>query len=126
MARLALLSWHLEEIAMRRTLIAVGLACMATGTAWGYASSMDGNGLQRLCSSNSAGDKQACLAYITGAFDMMSSLGNLSDKICLAGDVQLGQLKGVVEVWLHEHPEKWHWTAAYIVEKAFREKFPCK
>jgi hypothetical protein len=47
----------------------------------------------------------ACLAYITGAFDMMSSLGNLSDKICVSGDVQLGQLKGVVEVWLRENPE---------------------
>jgi hypothetical protein len=112
---------------MRRAmLIAVGLLCMAKGTAWGYASFTDGNDLQRLCNSNSAGDRQACSYYIRGAFDMLSSLGNFSDRICVSGDVQLGQLNGVVELWLRDHPEKWHWTAAYIVETAFREKFPCK
>ena len=56
---------------------------------------------------------------------MMSSLGNLSDRICVSEDVQLGQLKSVVEIWLHDHPEKWHWTAAFIVETALKEKFPC-
>ena len=65
-------------------LIAVGLLCMAKGTAWGYASFTDGNDLQRLCNSNSAGDRQACSYYIRGAFDMLSSLGNLSDRICVS------------------------------------------
>jgi hypothetical protein len=96
---------------------------MAKGTAWGYQSFTAGNDLKQLC--ESTGDKLACQSYIRGAVDMMSSLGNFSGSICVSGLVNLGQLQDVVENWLRDHPEKRHWTAAYIVETALKEKFPC-
>ena len=82
----------------------------------------NGNELRRLC--NGTG-QTACIYYIVGAFDMMSSIVSHSAKICVPQSVEAGQLEGVVKRWLRDHPDKWHWTAAFIVEKALKEKFPC-
>ena len=107
--------------------VVLGLLCMSKGTAGGagYLSSTDGHQLQRVCSGDGDAETLACSYYIKGGFDMMSSIASHSDRICVPESVQIGQLQNVVKLWLRDHPEKWHWSAAFIVEKALQEKFPC-
>ena len=112
---------------MRRAILVVlGLLCMSKGTAWGYLSYTDGYELQRVCSSNGDAETLACSYYNPSGFDMLSSIGSQSQSILCVGKCwQAGHLQNVVKLWLRDHPDTRHWTAAFIVEKALQEEFPC-
>jgi hypothetical protein len=61
-----------------------------------------------------------CLGYILGVQDALEG-----SSFCVPNGVTQGQLKDVVKLWLHDHPETRHLSASSLVAAALKEKFPC-
>jgi hypothetical protein len=99
-------------------LTAATLSCLMLGKAFG--NFYNGNRLFEQCEAPMGHPYFSnCMSYIAGVFDA------LEESFCLSGDIELGQLRDVVRLWLQAHPEKRHLPASDLVVKALNEKFPC-
>ena len=117
--------------ARRVLIVAVTLSCIvAVGGAEAAGRSLvfiNGNKLFEMCQTAdvSAQTSQTfkdgtCAGYILGVAD---ALGGSS--FCFAVEMEVGQLVDVVKLYLRDHPERRHYTAASLIVDAFTEKFSC-
>ena len=84
----------------------------------------DGNRLLSQCTDTAA--EGACLNYIAGIADAMSSHGALfRAKACVPDVVQIYQLRDVVVGFLRDHPELRQQVGAQLVAAAFQLSYPC-
>jgi hypothetical protein len=73
--------------------------------------------------------KLLCVAYVSGAFDMLRLLNDFMDlkAVCApANGLSNDQLSRVVVKWIENNPERMHESARMAVFAAVREAFPCK
>ena len=69
----------------------------------------------------------ACVGYVARIGDVMAEEpAVLGWGACSSENIEISQLKDVVERWLERHPEKRHMGAAGLVADAFAEAFPCE
>jgi hypothetical protein len=60
-----------------------------------------------------------CSGFITGVIDMTS------DKLCLPKRTTTEQVSDLVVMYLRKHPELRQYAAAWTVETALKQAFPC-
>ena len=61
--------------------------------------------------------------YVAGVFDAYYRTARQKD--CTPDTVTLGQLQAVVEKYLNNHPEDWHFSANSLILNAVNEAWPC-
>lgn len=67
--------------------------------------------------------RNASVMYVVGVADGL--VLNKSYRHCMPPTLTGAQLDAVVCKWLHEHPEKWHFTASSLIRRAISDAFPC-
>jgi hypothetical protein len=83
------------------------------------AQAMDGNSLWQKCLPV---DSQGfCLGYVRGVAETLMPLV----RICIPGNVTIGQLRDVALKYLQEHPEQRHKHATSLLLSAFNGAWPC-
>ena len=120
----------MKHIRLNAIIAAVGLAVMLLLSAQSQAGAYyDGGKLLQLCESDSAGEYNTCIGYVTGIDDYQTTLLNWSDLdeplFCPPDGVTSGQLVKIVTKRLNEHPEKLHLSASGSVANALAQAFPC-
>jgi hypothetical protein len=108
----------------RAILVTVALSGFMGGQA--AAMFIDGNDLSDACEKS----LPFFSGYIAAVYDAMDqpflTAGSVNaQKLCVVEGVRLTQLVDTVKLWLHDHPEKRHLAASFLVFQAFKEKFPC-
>lgn len=103
-----------------RVILALSLltALLATSAEADY---FDGNSLNQLFKSEQGVDQAMARGYVAGVQDTHN--GRL---FCVNPNVKLNQSAAVVEKYLRDHPEDWHWAAHSLVSRAIAQAFPCK
>lgn len=81
---------------------------------------------QRILNGNTATDPDFADAlrlqgFIEGAFDV----GLLAQQHCATGSPTMGQLTAIARAFLEKHPKLWDKPAAWLVNGAFADAYPC-
>jgi hypothetical protein len=116
---------------MKRLLIAAMILAATSTPSLGYF--VDGNELYKKCNSStsdSAGvgymDLSYCLAYIAGVSDTLDSArANNRLPVCVPVNVQAGQLKDVVTMYLRDNPSVRSMEANLLVVVALSDAWGC-
>lgn len=88
--------------------------------------------LQRHCSApRGSSERIACTAFISGlsaGIYLGESLGASGRRFCFPDDSspQVDQAVGIVQKYLHEHPEQLHEQAGFVGTLALHSVFSCK
>jgi hypothetical protein len=103
------------------------LVAVGTGVAGEF---LNGNSLFDQCQGeDAAGQRERdyktglCTGYVIGVADALHET-----SFCVPGGptgVSAAQLRDVVKLYLHDHPERRHYSADSLVTDALKEKFPC-
>lgn len=86
-----------------------------------FADYFDGNALQKMATSSQAHDISMFRGYVAGIQDF-----NNGSYFCVPADVRLSQSSAVVQKYLEENPQSWHFVAKQIVIMALTKAFPCE
>lgn len=86
-----------------------------------YADYFDGNALQKMATSSQAHDVSMFRGYVAGIQDF-----NNGSYFCVPADVRLSQSSAIVEKYLEDNPQNWHFVAKQIVITALTKAFPCE
>ena len=108
-----------------RTLLAVAFLTLSTEQA--DAQFLDGDTLYGWCLSEDVGDQEACLGYVVGVADMLSSQvsgGPTRHRACIP-DIEANQAVSTVKQYLRVHPRTDVATGSDLVAAALSEAFPC-
>lgn len=106
-----------------RTILAVALTVVSTAGA--DAAFLDGNKLREWCSSSDQGNQGACLGYVVGVADMLSTNGGLGGQACIP-EIEATQAVSMVRRYLERHPDLARNAASDLVVRALAESFPCR
>ena len=129
---------------MRLALLVLGILFSGVGHC------LTGNELIALCRETAnPSDRAHCLGYIDGVTDGHSDAAfagwakaaltysvrippygpnnflPFEDSYCFPSGVTLGQLRGVVSVWMRDNPAHTHKNAAELIRHALEKAFPC-
>ena len=88
---------------------------------------LDGDTLHASCLSEDVGDQEACLGYVVGVADMLSSQGSggpARHRACIP-DIEANQAVSTVKQYLRVHPRRDVATGSDLVAAALSEAFPC-
>ena len=108
-----------------RTFLAVALMVMFTVEA--NAKFLDGNTLHDWCISGDVGNQAACLGYVIGVADVLSSEHSgepRQSRACLP-EIDAIQIVSISKKYLESHPQAGNITASDLVAIALSEAFPC-
>ena len=108
-----------------RTFLTV--AFLTVSTVQADAKFLDGNTLYGWCLSEDVGDQEACLGYVVGVADMLSSQadeGPARHGACIP-DIEANQAVGTVKQYLRVHPRTDVAAGSDLVAAALSEAFPC-
>jgi Rap1a immunity proteins len=108
-----------------RTFLAVAFMTMFMGKA--HAMFLDGNTLRGWCFSEDLGDQEACLGYVLGVADVLSSenRGELTQYKACIPQIDATQAVSTAKVYLEVHRQAGDVTASDLVAMALSEAFPC-
>ena len=81
---------------------------------------MTGKKLKKYADSELDLDRGIFYGYITGVLDARKN------EACLPQGVTNGQINTVVENYLRDHPDVWHFSADDIVIVAVQKSWPCQ
>jgi hypothetical protein len=108
-----------------RTFLAI--AFMTLSPVQADAKFLDGDTLYGWCLSEDVGDQEACLGYVVGVADMLSSQtseGLAQHRACIP-DIEANQAVSTVKQYLRVHPRTDVATGSDLVAAALSEAFPC-
>ena len=108
-----------------RIFLAVAFMVMFTVNA--NAKFLDGNTLRGWCLSEDAGNQAACLGYVIGVADVLSSEHRDEPReyrACIP-EMDATQIVSTVKKYLESHPRADNITASDLVVVALSEAFPC-
>lgn len=111
-----------KEAPLRTILAAMFIAASTAGA---DAAFLDGNKLRDWCSSAEGGNQGACLGYVLGVADMLSTHGGLRGGACIP-NIEATQAVSTVRTHLQRHPPADGAAASDLVVKALAEAFPCR
>lgn len=115
---------------MRNLLIALALVMVVGGEGWaeedGDKGYLTGDHLYNLCTSKIQYDTGECLGYIAGTFDSIVPILEPRGSFCLPKPLRILTLELIVKNYLKLHPEKFHYSGAFLILSALEEAFPCK
>lgn len=108
-----------------RMVVAVGFGLILTaGAAQAQRESkVDGNKLLGLCT---GGAKTNCDAYLSGVADAIAAQGPDHAAACIPVAVTGTQLREVVVLYLHSHPQDLQLKAGALTTRAYASAFACK
>ena len=108
-----------------RTFLAVAFLTVSTVRA--DAQFLDGNTLHDWCLSEDVGDQEACLGYVVGVADMLSSEADERPerhRACIP-DIEANQAVSTVKQYLRVRPRTDVAAGSDLVAAALSEAFPC-
>jgi hypothetical protein len=108
-----------------RTFLAVAFMVMFTVEA--NAKFLDGNTLHDWCISGDVGNQAACLGYVIGVADVLSSEHRDEPReyrACIP-EMDATQIVSTAKKYLEIHPRAGNITASDLVVVALSEAFPC-
>jgi hypothetical protein len=108
-----------------RTFLAV--AFLTASTVQADAQFLDGDTLHDWCLSEDVGDQEACLGYVVGVADMLSSQtseGSAQHRACIP-NIEANQAVSTVKQYLRVHPRTDVAAGSDLVAAALSEAFPC-
>jgi Rap1a immunity proteins len=108
-----------------RTFLAVAFLTVSTVRA--DAKFLDGDTLHAWCLSEDVGDQEACLGYVVGVADTLSSQaseGSAQHRACIP-DIEANQAVSTVKQYLRVHPRTDVAAGSDLVAPALSEAFPC-
>ena len=108
-----------------RTFLAVAFMVMFTVKA--NAKFLDGNTLHAWCVSGDVGNQAACLGYVIGVADVLSSehSGEPRQYRACMPEMDATQIVSIAKKYLESHPQAGNITASDLVAIALSEAFPC-
>jgi hypothetical protein len=105
----------------------LAVAFLTVSTVRADAQFLDGDTLHDWCLSEDVGDREACLGYVVGVADMLSSQasgGPAQHRACIP-DIEANQAVSTVKQYLRVHPRTDVATGSDLVAAALSEAFPC-
>jgi hypothetical protein len=89
-----------------------------------------GRDILDLCESESFGNREGCVMYLSGLIDLQDSLYKWKDLTkkyyCIPVGEDISQIQKVFIKHANKNPDKLDWTATSVAIHAFAEAFPCK
>ena len=89
-----------------------------------------GRDILDLCESESFGNREGCLMYLSGLIDLQDSLYKWKDLTkkyyCIPVGEDISQIQKVFIKHANKNSDKLDWTATSVAIHAFVEAFPCK
>jgi len=89
-----------------------------------------GRDILDLCESESFGNRESCVMYLSGLIDLQDSLYKWKDLTkkyyCIPVGEDISQIQKVFVKHARGNPDKLDWTATSVAIHAFAEAFPCK
>jgi Rap1a immunity proteins len=107
--------------------IFLAVAFMTVSTVRADAKFLDGNTLYGWCLSEDVGDQEACLGYVVGVADMLSSEADERPerhRACIP-DIEANQAVSTVKQYLRVHPRTDVANGSDLAAAALSEAFPC-
>jgi Rap1a immunity proteins len=117
--------WYRPTEEALRTFLAVAFMVMFTVEA--NAKFLDGNTLHGWCISGDVGNQAACLGYVIGVADVLSSehRGEPREYRACIPEMDATRIVSTVKKYLESHPWVGNITASDLVVVALSEAFPC-
>ena len=83
-----------------------------------------------LCESESFGNRESCIMYLSGLIDLQDSLYKWKDLTkkyyCIPVGEDISQIQKVFIKHANKNPDKLDWTATSVAIHAFAEAYPCE
>ena len=105
----------------------LGLASESAG-ARPYSSWIDSHDMAANCRISNPGAGDYCRGFVLGIAEELgrdSALKN-DTRLCFPRGTTVEQLRLVASNYFDKHPQDWNLPAAFLVESAFKESFPCR
>ena len=109
---------------MRTFLVVAFVVVSAAGS---DAAFLDGSQLREWCVSADEGNQGACLGFVVGVADMLSSsdAGGATKRRACVPDIEATQAVSTARKYLESHPRTDQAAASELVASALAEAFPC-
>jgi hypothetical protein len=110
-----------------RTFLALAIAFMTMFMGEAHAKFLDGDTLRGWCFSEDIGDQEACLGYVLGVADVLSSenRGELTQYRACIPQIDATDAVNTAKDYLNVHRQAGNVTASDLVAMALSEAFPC-